>query len=360
MLLAVEGRLRPYSTGKIYCSLISVCEELGDFDRAAEWTEATITWAHQHPFAIFPGICRMHRANVLKRRGALAEAAREAERACEELRHRHVANCAAAYAEVGDIRRRLGQLDEAEEAFAEAQRLCGQPCGGLALLRLAQGRTETALAIITGCVRNTRNPLARSALLPILVHVAIAAGDVTAAGDGLTELEGIAAGFHTPVLRATTLSARARLQLAEGAAGEACETLRQALDDWIALQVPYEIATAHTLLGQALRQSGDDAGAAESFCTATKLFDQIGAQLDARRLVDGAKPALPAGLTMREVEVLRLIAAGLTNNEIAAALYLSVKTVSRHLSNIFTKIDVTSRAAATAFAFEHRLVQTRR
>ena len=120
--------------------------------------------------------------------------------------------------------------------------------------------------------------------------------------------------------------------------------------------MPYEIATVHTLLGQALRQSGDDAGAAESFAAATKLFDQIGAH----HLLDEAKPALPAGLTIREVEVLRLIATGMTNNEIAAALYLSVKTVSRHLSNIFTKIDVTSRAAATAFAFEHQLVETRR
>jgi class 3 adenylate cyclase/DNA-binding NarL/FixJ family response regulator len=359
MLFAVEGRLLPYSTGKVYCSLIGACEELGDFDRAAEWTEATITWAQQHPFAIFPGICRIHRAVVLKRRGALAEAVGEAERACEELRDRHCANCAAAYAEVGDIRRRLGQLDRAEEAFAEAQRLCGQPCGGLALLRLAQGRTEVALAIITGCLRNTRNPLARSALLPTLVHIAIAAGDLPGAADALRELEAVTAEFQTRTLRATTLSARARLQLARGDAGDACETLREALDDWLALRVPYEIATAHTLLGQALRQSGDDAGAAESFAAATELFEEIGAQLDARRL-DEAKPVLPAGLTIREVEVLRLVAAGMTNNEIAAALYLSVKTVSRHLSNIFTKIDVTSRAAATAFAFEHQLVETRR
>jgi class 3 adenylate cyclase/DNA-binding CsgD family transcriptional regulator len=359
MLFAVEGRLGPYATGKIYCSLISACEELGDFDRSAEWTEATTKWAQQHPFAIFPGICRIHRAVVLKRSGALAEAEHEAERACEELHDRHVGNCAAAYAEVGDIRRRLGQLDRAEEAFAEAQRLCGQPCGGLALLRLAQGRTETALAIITGCLSNTKNQLARSALLPSFVHVAIAAGDLPAAAEALTELDAIAAGFQTRTLRATALSSRARLQLAEGNADEACGTLRQALDAWQVLRVPYEVATTHTLLGQALRQRGDNSGAAESFAAASTLFDQIGVSLDARRLADEAHPALPAGLTMREVEVLRLIAAGMTNNEIAAALCLSVKTVSRHLSNIFTKIGVTSRAAATAFAFEHQLVEAR-
>jgi DNA-binding CsgD family transcriptional regulator len=358
MLFAVEGRLRPYSTGKVYCSLIGACEELGDYDRAAEWTEATTTWARQHPFAIFPGICRIHRAAVLKRRGDLAEAEQEAERACEELRTRHLPNSAAAYAEVGDIRRRLGQLDRAEEAFAEAQRLCGQPCGGLALLRLAQGRPDTALTIITGCLRNTKNPLARSWLLPSFVHIAIAGGELAAARESLAELEGIVATFPVRALRAGVLLTRGRIELAEGHAVEACETLRQALDEWLALQVPYEIATTHTLLGQAQSQSGDASGATESFAAATKLFDQIGAELDVRRLKE-TEPPLPAGLTTREVEVLRLIAAGMTNNEIAAALYLSVKTVSRHLSNIFTKIGVTSRTAATAFAFEHQLVETR-
>ena len=142
MLFAVEGRLRPFSTGKVYCSLIAGCEAVGDFDRAAEWTEATMRWAQDHPFAIWPGICRVHRAVVLKRQGALEEAEREATRACEELRQSHVANSAAAWAEVGDIRRRLGQLEQAEEAFARSQELGAGACGGLALLRLAQGRVE--------------------------------------------------------------------------------------------------------------------------------------------------------------------------------------------------------------------------
>ena len=356
MLFAVEGRLGPYSTGKIYCSLISACKELGDFDRADEWTEATMKWAQQHPFAIFPGICRIHRAVVLKRRGSLAEAEREAARACEELLGSHVANSAAAYAEVGDIRRRLGQLDRAEEAFSRAQELSGQPCGGRALLFLAQGRVDSALSTITGCLRNARTPLARAGLLPMFVHIAIAAGDLEGAGDAVAELEAIATTFPTPTFQATVLSTRGRLELARGHAGAACTTLLQGLERWLALAVPYEVATTRTLLGQALRDSGDEAGAAESFAAAAKLFDQLGAQL-----VGGeAKPGLPAGLTVREVEVLRLIAAGMSNNEIAGQLYLSAKTVSRHLSNIFTKIGVTSRAGATAFAFEHDLVGTRR
>ena len=359
MLFAVEGRLRPYSTGKVYCSLISACEDLGDLDRAAEWTEATMQWASQHPFAIFPGICRVHRAVVLKRRGALADAEREALRACGELAGSHVANAIAAYTEVGDIRRRLGELDLAEEAFATAQQLAGKPCGAVALLRLAQGRTAQALTIATGCLRDTTNRLARTQLLAILVQVAVQANELDTARDALGELEVIANAFGTGVLRATALSARGRLELATGDAVGACSTLRDALDRWEDLDVPYETATVRTLLGEALGDAGDEAGAADSFRAAARMFDRIGAHLDARVVVGhDASPPLPAGLTAREVQVLRLIAAGKTNSEIAAELYLSIKTVSRHTSNIFTKIGVTSRAAATAFAFEQGLLAT--
>jgi ATP/maltotriose-dependent transcriptional regulator MalT len=360
MLFAVEGRLRPFSTGKVYCSLISACEEVGDVDRAAEWTEATLRWAQQHPFAIFPGICRVHRAMVLKRKGDLAEAEREAARACEELSRSHVGNSAAAHAEVGDIRRRLGDLDAAESAFARAHELNGRTCGGLALVRLAQGRTDDAVATIAGCLHDTGHRLARAALLPIQVHVAVAAGDLDTARAALEELAAIVEDYRSPLLEATLLSTRGRLELAEGAPS-ATVTLRDAVAAWDAMAVPYEVATARTLLGEALRGAGDEAAATEAFRAASEVFDLIGARLDAEQLSGAeAKPALPAGLTSREVEILQLVADGMTNNEIASALYLSAKTVSRHLSNIFTKIDVSSRAGATAFAFEHRLVDPKR
>ncbi len=355
MLFAVEGRLGPFATGKVYCSLIAACEELGDFDRAAEWTDATLRWAEQHPFAIFPGICRLHRAIVLKRQGVLGAAEEEAARACEELQESHVANSAAAWAEVGDIRRRLGQLDHAEGAFARSQEVSGAPCGGFALLRLAQGRTEEAMTIITGCVARQSNPLGRASLLSMLVQVAVGAGDLDAAHRALSELETTAAAFGTASLRATEQSTRGRLMLADGDPA-ATMTLQQAVEFWHELGVPYEEATARTLLGQALRTAGDEAGATASFDIAARLFDQIGARLDAREALGDSKPALPAGLTEREAEVLRLVATGLTNNEIATELFLSPKTVSRHLSNIFTKIGVSSRASATAFAVEHHLL----
>jgi DNA-binding CsgD family transcriptional regulator len=361
MLFAVEGRLSAYATGKVYCSLIAACEELGDLRRAAEWTEATMQWAEEHPFAIFPGVCRVHRAVVLGWGGALVDAEREATQACVELIGIHVPNAAFAFAEVGDIRRRLGDLDGAEVAFAKSEELCGQSCAGLALLRVAQGQLDTAQKIIRRCVEEQSwNRLARAKLLPASAQIAVAAGDLDAADASVVELEGIASDFDIAALTASALSARGRVQIAERDGGAACVTLRDALVRWQELDVPYEVATTLTLLGQAQLATDDEDGAASSFAAAEALFDQIGVRLDARHLLaTPGRRALPAGLTEREVEVLRLIAAGRTNKEIAADLYLSAKTVSRHLSNIFTKIGVTSRSAATAYAFENRLVNGR-
>jgi ATP/maltotriose-dependent transcriptional regulator MalT len=356
MLLAVEGRLGPYSTGKVYCSLISACEDLGDLRRAAEWTDATSQWARQHPFAIFPGICRIHRAVVLERRGELADAEREASQACAELLASHLPNAAAAFAEVGDIRRRLGDLERAEEAFARAEELGGRTCAGTALLRLAQGRVDAAARIVAGCIaEQSPNPLARARLLPIAAQIAIAAGDPDGAATSVRELESIAESFDIPLLHATAALARGRLQLAEQAPAAATVTLREALRRWQELGVPYEVATTKTLLAQALSAGGDDEGARELFASARALFEQIGVRLDVVVTAAADQPGLPAGLTAREVEVLRLVASGLSNKDIAAELYLSAKTVSRHLTNIFTKIGVSSRSAATAFAFEQRL-----
>ena len=364
MLFAIEGRLGPYSTGKVYCSLISACEALGDLSRAAEWTEATSRWASDHPFAIFPGICRVHRASALTWRGELADAEREATRACTELLSIHLPNAAAAFAEVGDIRRRLGDLEGAETAFARAQELCGKSCAGLALLRLAQGRVDAAIAIMGRCLDEAGwSRLARAKLLPAHVQICIAADDLDAARASIAELEESAAAFNSPILHAAARSARGRVQLASFDHSGAGLTLRDALDRWQSLDVPYEVATTRTLLGRALRDANDDESAAH-FAAAEALFEQIGARLDARQTRDsrtGADdPALPAGLTEREAQVLQLIAAGQTNREIAAELFLSAKTISRHVSNIFTKIGVSSRAAATAYAFQHDLVAGRR
>jgi ATP/maltotriose-dependent transcriptional regulator MalT len=360
MLFASEGRLSPYSTGKVYCSLISACEELGDLQRAAEWTEATAQWAREHPLAIFPGICRVHHASALIWRGQLALAAREADRACTELLGLHTPNAGAAYAEVGDIRRRLGDLDGAEQAFEQAAKLSGLDCPGLALLQLARGRVDTAMQTIDGCLAGTSSALARARVLPAHVQVAIAAGRLDLAQSSTDELTATADAFCTDLLRAAAATARGRLLFASAQPEAAAACLRQAFALWRLLDVPFEVATTGALLGRALRECGDHEAADGAFTCSAELFEQIGAHLDAQLTrTSQAGVRTPAGLTGREVQVLQLLAAGQPNRDIAAELVLSEKTVSRHLSNIFAKIGVSSRSAATAFAFEHRLVGKR-
>jgi ATP/maltotriose-dependent transcriptional regulator MalT len=356
MLLALEGRLDPYSTGKVYCSMIGACEDLGDLRRAAEWTAATTEWAQQHPMAIFPGICRIHHAVVLDRRGELIDAERQLCQACDELEGSHLANAASAFAEVGDIRRRLGDLERAEQAFTRAEEISGGTCAGAALLRLAQGRIDEAARLIADCADQSSQPLARARLLPAATQIAVAAGDLDGARSRVAELEATAARFDTPMLHATAALARGRLQLAMHDLAAATASLQEARRRWTELEVPYEVATTLTLLGQALRAAGDETGAVASFAAARTLFDQIGAALVEPANDDRAGEPIPGGLSAREVEVLRLICEGLSNKEIAGLLHLSSKTVSRHVSNIFTKIGVSSRAAATAYAFEQGLV----
>jgi DNA-binding CsgD family transcriptional regulator len=361
MLLAVEGRLGPYATGKVYCSLIGACEDLGDLRRASEWTDATIEWSKQHPFAVFPGLCRVKRAYVLQWRGEWEQAEREARRACDELAAVKVNSAAAAWVEVGEIRRRTGDLDGAEEAFGRARELCCTPASGLALLRLAQGRVHEAGAIVDEALRDQSwNRLARARLLPAKVQVALAAGALDAATAAAAELESIAGDYDSAALRATARVERGRVELAADHHDAARRSLRQAVEDWQALDVPYETATAQLLLSQACAVTGDAEGEARWLDVATRTFRRLGAAYDARA-ASGVPVArsLPCGLSEREGEVLRRVAEGLTNKELATELSLSEKTVARHLSNIFAKIGVSTRSAATAFAFERGIVGSR-
>lgn len=358
MLLAVEGRLGPYAAGKVYCSLVGACEDLGDLRRAAEWTEATARWSEQNPSALFPGLCRVKRAEVLGWAGDWARAEQEARLACEELDAVKVGSAAAAWVEIGEIRRRLGDLDGAEEAFRHVQELCCTPSAGLALLRLAQGRLDTAVAIITRAIdEQTWSALARARLLPAKVQVSVAAGDLEAARSAADELDAIAERYESPMFLAAAALARGRFRLAAGDAAGAGAALRGAIERWHELDVPYEKATAQVLLGQACRQAGDEDGAVAFFAAAASVFERLGAVIDARQTRDlHRRTVLPGGLTEREAEVLRLLAGGGTNKEIAAQLHLSDKTIARHVSNIFVKIGVSTRSAATAFAFEHHIV----
>lgn len=358
MLFAIEGRLDAYTTGRVFCSMIGACDEVGDLRRAAEWTDAVQAWSDRHPVSLFPGLCRLHQAEVLQWRGDWSAAEAEARRACDELVSLNLPNAAAGFVQVGEIRRRIGDHDGAEAAFRRAEELNGQAWAGLALLRLAQGRdAEAATSIARALEGAGTSRLARGKLLRTYVQVMVAIGRIDAASAAVEELDAIASSSENPVIDASAATARGHLLLIQGDCAAACGALNEALRLWTELDAPYEVATTRSLMGQACRRNGDQDGAEAAFSAAEEIFQQLGAVSDAR-LTDQhpSQAERPAGLSAREVEVLQLVAAGMTNRQMAAQLMLSEKTIARHVSNIFVKIGTSSRAAATAFAFEHGLV----
>jgi ATP/maltotriose-dependent transcriptional regulator MalT len=358
MAAVVAGDLSPYFTGIIYCALIAACLELNDVRRAGDWSDAARSWCESLPSSSpFPGMCRVNRAEVARLRGSWSESEAEAARASADLEDVDPALAASALAQVGEIRRRIGDLAGAEEAFARAQGLGADPQPGMALLRLAQGRVEPARAALRLALAAEHQPARRARLLSAEVQAAVAAGaleDARAAADELAEIAGRS---DTSAFDAASATAAGAVHLAEGDVPAALERLRHAVAGWERLRLPYETAAARALCGRALRAGGDEDGARAELRAALASFERLGAEPDAdavRRLL-GPPSTLPAGLTAREVEVLRLVAAGKTNRDIAVELVISEHTVARHLQNMFAKLGVSSRAGATAYAYEHGL-----
>jgi ATP/maltotriose-dependent transcriptional regulator MalT len=356
MLAALSDQLQPMWTGAIYCGLLDACHELVDLRRAREWTDATRRWCDPLPVAsLYPGICRVHWAGILQVRGAWEQAEAEALRACADMAEIDVFAVADGYYEVGEVRRRRGDLAGAEDAYTRAHEVGRDPQPGLALLRLAQGRADAALSSIAAALAaSTGSRLERAPLHAAQVATALAAGDVALARASADEVAETAATFDSVGLRAEACRSQGAVALAEGQAVVALAALREAVTAWNELDAPYETARTRVLLAEAYRAL-DDADAAARECAAARAgFERLGATADLRALDES--PAPPCGLTAREVEVLQLVAQGQSNREIATALVVSEKTVARHLSNIFTKLDVPSRAAATAYAFSNGLV----
>jgi ATP/maltotriose-dependent transcriptional regulator MalT len=359
MTSVVAGELSSLVTGAIYCNVLAVCLELADLGRAGRWTESAAAWCRSlPPEAPFLGLCRLNRALVSTFQGAWAEAEAEALRASREVAFNPFAVGQTFYS-IGEIRRRLGDLTGAEEAFMQANEIGVEPQPGLALLRLAQGKVEPALAALRVAIAaEPAGTLRRSRLLGALVEVALRAGHLDEATSATDELESIAERFGTSALGATAAAARGAVRLAEGDLPGALERLRRALDLCQELRLPYEGAQARMLYGIAVRRAGAEEEARLELDAARTAFERLGAAADARGAAEllARRGDLPRGLSEREVEVLRLIAAGKTNRQIAEELVISDHTVARHVQNIFAKLDVSSRAAATAFAFEHGLV----
>ena len=361
MTCVLAGELAPLYTGWVYCSVILACKDLADLQRASEWTEAARAWCEALP-ATTPysqGLCRIYRGEVLALRGAWAEAEAELRRAHQELLPHKPQGAAEASYGVGEVLRRRGDLAGAERAFVRAQQLGWDPQPGMALLRLAQGRMEVAAAALRSALASpTVDRFGRARLLAAQVEVGIAAGALDEAGHAARELAAIADGLSSAVVRATASMAQGALQLAAGSPVAALEQLRGALGGWRELQLPYEEATARLLIGTTRRMLGDEEGGRIEMDAARAGFDRLGAATDAHHaaalLQHGRAPQRV--LTDREVQVLRLVAVGKHNREIAGALHLSEHTVARHVQNILAKLGVSSRAAATSSALRQGLL----
>lgn len=359
MASVVAGEVSDYFTGAIYCNVIGACLEIADVRRAAEWGEAARRWSESIPSeSRYPGMCRLNRAQIASFRGAWSEAEAESVRATEELMEFSPPMAAEALYETGDVRRRRGDLAGAEEAFERAHELGFEPQPGLALLRLAQGKADAALtALRTAVMGASGNRLRRARLQWALAETALAAGDLDSAATAADELDTLAGESDARVLGAFAATVRGSFLLAESDVPGAVASLRRASALWQELRLPYEAARTRMLFGLALRAAGDEEGAQLELRAALGAFERLGAPGDAAKASDllGGPAALPGGLTAREAEVLRLVAAGKTNRDIAVELVISEHTVARHLQNMFAKLGVTSRSAATAYAYEHDL-----
>ncbi len=360
MVAVTAMELSPLVTGLMYCSVIQACQEIYAFGRAGEWTAALARWCDEQPEMVaFTGICRVHRAEIMQLHGAWQDAIEEAQRSCERSQGVDQQAAAAAFYQQAEVYRLRGEFAAAEEAYRHAGQLGGESQPGLALLRLAQGRTDAACAAIRRVVSTTTDRLQRAKLLPAHIEIMLATGDIQEAGNACRELKDIAETFETDVLRAMAGQARGAIDLAEGDARAALGPLRRALKVWRQVGVPYEAARVRMLMGLTCRSLGDDEAAELELDTARAVFAQLGAAPELARLDSlgkGPTSVHPPPLTTREFQVLRLIAAGKTNKAIAAASSLSERTIDRHVSNILSKLNVPSRAAATAYAYDHKLI----
>ena len=362
MLAATAGELSPSVTGLVYCAAIASCESVYAIDRMREWSLSLRNWCAAQPQLIpFAGDCLVHRAEMLLLTGEWAEALEEARRAQGALEESYGprATGEALYLQ-GEIQRLRGALAAADELYREASQVGFDPQPGLSLLRLAQGKGDAALQALRRALTAAVDPLRRARLLPPLVESALVESQVEEAASAARDLAEIAEKYGSDMIRAQACSAQAAVDLAQDRVEAALGGLRRAFEVWQQLGVPYWAARTRLQLARAYQAVGDAEGAALEIDAARSSLERLGATLDpaSRELLDAAAGGRlqSGGLSVRELEVLRLVASGKTNKLIAQELGLSEKTIDRHVSNILAKLNVPSRAAATAFAYENKLI----
>ena len=358
-MAAIEaGELSPLTAGDAYCSVIDACSELFDLGRCRAWTESFVRWCDtQQELVLYRGHCFLHRAEVLELLGAWPDALVEARHACDRLAAPvNAAALAGACVIEGDLLRLVRDFGGAEAAYQRANEHGRDPQPGLALLRLAQGRPVAADAMLRRALDEAQDPISRTRLLAPYVEIVLSTGDSAAARDAAEELRQVAAMLGTPLLRAHAARSFGAVLAAEGEPKAALVELRRAFNEFHALGVRYDAARTRLLLAEACAALGDhDAASMESGAARAVLDSLPTAEALNTTVEPGARSSIE-GLTQRELEVLRLLARGTTNRGIAQELVISEKTVASHVSHIFTKLGVTSRSAATAYAYDHHLV----
>ncbi|MGE3289541.1 MAG: LuxR C-terminal-related transcriptional regulator, partial [Pseudonocardia sp.] len=359
VMLSVTGAdIGPITAGVVYCAVILECMAQFDLSRASEWTSALGKWCAAQPdLHPFRGQCLVHRAQLQQAAGDWTGAAATAEQARRRLADPpHPALGLARYQQ-GELHRLLGNAQRAADAYRDASRLGRDPTPGVALLELARGDTAAAAASVRRALHEARTATERPALLSAAVEIFCACGDAAAARSAAEELATTASTSTSPVLAAMAAHSTGAVLMAEGEPAAALPHLRSAACSWHTLQMPYEAARTGVAIGLACAALADHAGAGLEFANARAAFRTLGAEPDVGRL-DALTTGPPStdDLSERERQVLTHLAAGETNREIAQALGISPHTVRRHVEHIFTKLGVTSRAAATAHAYEHGLL----
>jgi ATP/maltotriose-dependent transcriptional regulator MalT len=361
MIMVIGNELTPLYTGWVYCNVIATCHSIADLRRANEWSEAALKWCETlREGRLYPGLCRVYAAELAALRGDWSDADQQARDACELLLAHDERYAGAAHYMVGELARLRGRFDDAEEYYRRAHRLGCLPQPGLGLVMLARGEVEAAVGSLRSALDpGPGAPLPTAQLLAGLVEAGVAAHDADAVALGVGRLEELATGERSGAVAALAGSARAWGAAWRGDLAAATEGMRRALAEFHDLQMPYEAARERTRIAIVAERMGDDVTAQLEFDAALDAFRRLGAEWDASLIEkrQGGGGSLP--LTDREIEVVRLVAGGLTNRQVAAELFLSEHTVARHLGNIYTKLGIGSRAAATAWAYDHDLINSR-